>query len=360
LAGSCILVDAFLHGASAYPIRAVSLAVLTAAPLLFRRRWPLGVLVVTMAGAVLCAGALEAPNGAVAAALVPLFDVAAFGSRRRSIVVGVATAATLVLATALFSSQLEVGSAAIRLLLLLGAIAVGEIYRSRRALQREEARRRDEEALRQQREQEQRIVEERLRIARDVHDSIAHALVAINVQAGVAAHLGPNASMEETLTEIKQLSADALTELRATLGLVRPGSEQAPTSPASDLGALPELLERSRSAGLDVDMTVSLDGRPVPAAVGQAGFRIVQESLTNILRHAGASRATICVRSAGDHLELIVEDDGSPAAPQPAAGHGLQGMRERAAAIGGELRAGPNPTGGWRVHATLPTSMSAT
>jgi signal transduction histidine kinase len=313
-----------------------------------------------MTGAVLCAGALEAPNGAVAAALVPLFDVAAFGSRRRSIVVGVATAATLVLATALFSSHLEVGSAAIRLLVLLGAIAVGEIYRSRRALQREEARRRDEGALRQQREQEQRIVEERLRIARDVHDSIGHALVAINVQAGVAAHLGGrNGSMEETLMQIKQLSADALSELRATLGLVRPRSEDALTFPASDLGALPELLERTRSAGLDVDMTVSLEGSPVPAAVGQAGFRIVQESLTNILRHADATRATICVRGSTNHLELIVEDNGSPATPQPRAGHGLQGMRERAAALGGELRAGPSPTGGWRVHATLPIPVGA-
>jgi signal transduction histidine kinase len=358
VAASCVLVDAFFHGASAYPVRAVSLALLTGAPLLFRRRWPLGVLVATMTAAVLSAATLEAANGAAAAALIPLFDVAAFGSRRRSIVVGVVTAAVLVLATALFSSHLEVAASTIRLLLLLGALAAGDIYRSRRALQAEEARRRTEETLRQKQEHEQRIVEERLRIARDVHDSIAHALVAINVQAGVAAHLGDrNGSQEETLKEIKQLSADALSELRATLGLVRPGAD-APTSPPSDLSALPELLDRTRNAGLDVDMTVSLEGGSVPSAVGQAGFRIVQESLTNILRHAHATRATVNVRSAGDRLELTVDDNGSGVTPPSSeAGHGLQGMRERALALGGELRAGPNPSGGWRVHATLPTSV---
>lgn len=355
-----MLVDAFVQGGSSHPLRAVALSILIGAPLLFVRRWPLAVLVTTITVGVLCAATLEATNGAIGAALIPLYGTAVLGWRRRSVVIGTATTALLVVATALLSSHFAPSVAALRLLLLVGAIAAGDIVRSRRALHVEEARRREQETLRQLREQEQRLAEERLRIARDLHDSVGHALVAINVQAGVAAHLGKGDSAEETLLEIKRVSADALGELRATLDLVRTGDD-APTSPPLDLESLPDLLDRTRNAGLEIDTDISLQTTRLPAAAGQAGFRIVQEALTNTLRHAHADHAWLTITVRADRLEILVDDNGGATPTQsPTRGHGLEGMRERVAALGGSLNAGPRDQGGWRVHATLPLPPHAT
>jgi signal transduction histidine kinase len=239
---------------------------------------------------------------------------------------------------------------------LLGGSVRGR--RAERAALEERARHlaetREEEARR-------RVAEERVRIARDLHDSVAHTLASISVQAGVGARVldGRPADARAALLAIKHASGEALGELRATLGMLR-SDEAAPREPASGLDRLPSLVESSRAAGLPVDLVTEGDARPLPPAVDTAAFRIVQESLTNVIRHAGPARATVAVRHRVDHLEIEVIDDGrgpvggNGGADGADGGHGLPGMRERAALLGGELYAGPQRFGGYRVRAKLP------
>jgi signal transduction histidine kinase len=212
---------------------------------------------------------------------------------------------------------------------------------------------REEEALR-------RVAEERLRIARDLHDSVAHSMASISVQAGVGAHVLDDRPEDAraALLANKHASGNALAELRATLGMLR-SSDAAPREPAAGLDRLPALVESSRAAGLAVDVVVEGDGRPLPPAVDTAAFRIVQESLTNVIRHAGAARAVVAVRHSDDGVEIEVTDDGRGAvngngADGGSPGHGLAGMRERVALLGGELSAGTRRSGGYRVQARFP------
>src|SRR5437660_94906 len=238
----------------------------------------------------------------------------------------------------------------LRLGVALGALVLGDAVRSRREL-REANHERDLRISHElEQENRRRIADERLRIARDLHDAVAHALVAINVRAGVAAHLHGS---DEALQDIMAVSSDALNDLRATLDLLRDADDPAPTAPTLDLASLTQLLERAKAAGLDADTNVQLNGHAIPIAVEQAGFRIVQEALTNVMRHAAASRARVNLYVEADTLHVEVTDDGNAAAPK-AGGHGLRGMRERAAALGGEVTAGPAERGGWQVHARLP------
>ncbi|MBA9007804.1 sensor histidine kinase [Thermomonospora cellulosilytica] len=206
-----------------------------------------------------------------------------------------------------------------------------------------------------------RASEERLRIARELHDVLAHNISMINVQAGVALHLIDERPEQArtALAAIKEASKEALTEMRQVIGVLRQQGETAPRSPAAGLDRLPELLDRARAAGLTVHAEV--DPPPpgaLPAGTDLAVFRIVQESLTNVTRHAGPGPVTVWVRvSYGERGVFIrVDDDGRGAAllAEDTGGSGLAGMRERAAALGGELSAGPRPGGGFRVTALLP------
>jgi signal transduction histidine kinase len=223
-------------------------------------------------------------------------------------------------------------------------------------------RTRDEEARR-------RVGEERLRIARDVHDVVAHAMVAINVQAGVGAHLldrDPEQA-RRTLKDIEKVSSEALSDLRSTLGMLRADTADnhaadnhgAPVRPAQGLRELDELSESLRTAGIEVDLDVDPATATLPASVTSTGYRIVQEALTNVVRHAGGSHARVRVTRGDDALVIEVDDDGGDevSAAPPGAGHGVRGMRERAQAAGGTLEAGPLAGGGWRVVATLPTGV---
>ncbi|WP_322921611.1 sensor histidine kinase [Nocardioides renjunii] len=212
---------------------------------------------------------------------------------------------------------------------------------------------REAEALR-------RVDEERLRIARDVHDVVAHAMVTINVQAGVGAHLLDRdpAQAYDTLRSIKQVSGDALTDLRAMLGLLREDATgDAPAPPVQRLADLGDLRDSLAAAGVDVAFDIDPGARALPAAVDATCFRIVQEALTNTLRHAGSTSARVRVSRAEDRVVVEVLDDGGVASPPlsgSGSGHGLRGMRERVTALGGTLEAGPRPDGGWRVAAWLP------
>jgi signal transduction histidine kinase len=214
-----------------------------------------------------------------------------------------------------------------------------------------------------------RAVEERLRIARDLHDSLTHSISVIRVQAGVAVHLARKRGEEvpAALLAITQASADAARELRATLSVLRNGDPDGGTG----LGQLAGLVTRAQAAGLTVTVTVSGAERPLPPEVDQAAYRIVQEALTNVSRHAGTASASVRLRYAPETLTVQVDndapgetrppEDGAPAEPEPATarGLGLIGMRERVATLGGRLDAGPRDQGGFRVRAELPTRASA-
>jgi signal transduction histidine kinase len=204
-----------------------------------------------------------------------------------------------------------------------------------------------------------RAMEERLRIARELHDSLTHSISVIKVQAGVAVHLARKRGEDAppALLAIQEASADAVRELRATLGVLRTGED----SDGSGLAQLHSLVARSRAGGLPVAVTVTGAERPLPADVDQAAYRIVQEALTNVSRHAGTATASVHVHYAPRALTVQIDDDGKGTAASstdgtrpPGQGLGLAGMRERVSALGGKLQAGPQRDGGFRVHAELP------
>jgi signal transduction histidine kinase len=200
------------------------------------------------------------------------------------------------------------------------------------------------------------VADERLRIARELHDTLAHSLVAINVRSSVAVDLHDSEDSFAALQDIKRASAIALRDLRATLSLLRDRDDGAPTAPAFGFEALPSLVDHARSTGLRADVDVQVNGADVPSAIGGAAYRIIQEALTNVLRHAGASSAHVRVRAIGAALDVEITDDGRADNAGAAAGLGLRGMAERATALGGRLNVGPRKHGGWRVHAVLPLS----
>ncbi|QFG26709.1 sensor histidine kinase [Actinomadura sp. WMMB 499] len=222
----------------------------------------------------------------------------------------------------------------------------------------EEAERRAAEAERTREEAARRQAgEERLRIARELHDSLTHSISIIKVQAGVAVHLARRRGEEvpPALLAIQEAGGDAMRELRATLEVLREPGDPDGEAAASGLDRLDELVERARSAGLPTTVTVSGTPPELPREVDRAAYRIVQEALTNVSRHAGGAAATVRIDYAGTELVVRVDDDGKadPDAP-PVPGTGLLGMRERVAALGGRLRAEPRPGGGFTVRAQIP------
>ena len=234
---------------------------------------------------------------------------------------------------------------------LLVLITVAEVGRARRERAHEYQRTRAEEAKR-------RASEERLRIAQELHDVLAHNISLINVQAGVALHLMDQqpGQARTALSAIKQASNDALGELRSVLDILRQGDEAGPLAPATGLSHLDDLVRKANATGIDVSARIEGDSRALAAGTDLAAFRIVQEALTNVTRHAGHARATVLI-SYGEELVVEVEDDGrggSATATTTGSGNGIAGMRERAAALGGSLEAGPKPEGGFRVVARLP------
>jgi signal transduction histidine kinase len=332
------------------------LAVAAAAPLVWGTRAPLLALVGVGAGVILCDAVFPSGCGWAATGLVAvqLFTVAILGDRQRSLIVGVLTAIVVIAAIVALDGSLDVGSVAIRVPLVFATLAIGDTVRSRQALRAAARERAEREAREREEEGRRRAAEERLRIARELHDTLAHSLVAINVRAGVALDLPDSQDPSAALQDVKLASATALRDLRATLSLLRDQGEVAPTAPAFDLDALPGLVERARAAGVGADIEVEVDNAAVSSTVGGAAFRIVQEALTNVLRHADASSASVRVRARSDALDIEVTDDGQGDRVGVTPGHGLRGMAERAAALGGRVDAGPHDEGGWRVHVVLP------
>jgi len=211
------------------------------------------------------------------------------------------------------------------------------------------------------REQEKaRAGQERLRIARELHDVLAHNVSLINVQAGVALHLldeQPERA-RPALEAIKDASSETLNEMRSVLSILRRPGEQPPRSPTVGIDGLGELVSRTTAAGIPVETTVSGDPRVVPASVDLAVYRIVQEALTNVARHARPAAAVVRLAYGDDDLTVEVNDAGEQRPDgNGAAGNGIAGMRERVAALGGEFSAGPRPDAGFRVKARLPLDV---
>jgi len=200
------------------------------------------------------------------------------------------------------------------------------------------------------------VVEERARIARELHDVIAHHVSMIVLQAGAERRVldEANASTHEVLETVERTGRSALTEMRRLLGMLR-GDADEPLTPQPGLRDVPILVTQLREAGLPVELNVEGERQELPTGIELSAYRIVQEALTNALKHAGEARASVNIRYGSDSLELEIADDGAGAsAPIPSGGHGLLGMRERVALYGGRLDAGRRPSGGFVVRVLLP------
>jgi signal transduction histidine kinase len=336
-----------------------------AAPLLVRRRWPLAVFLVSTL-LVIAYHALHYPEIRSAAPLAVALYTAARAGHLQAVVVVVAALAlgglgwlTLgkgeSLASALGTQRL------VEILLVATLLLLAEALRTRQALMAEVAERLRRTEAERKREAERSLEQERLRIARELHDVLAHTIAVIGVQAGVAAEVVADAPGEAraALRTIREKSREATSEVRAALDMLREPEGDAPRAPAPGLAQLEELVHAA-AAELQVELSVTGAARPLPAAVDLTAYRIVQESLTNVIRHAQAREATISIHYHPDAVVVEIDDDGrgsTNGAPTAAHGHGLAGMRERAAALGGRLEAGPapHPGDGFRVRAWLPT-----
>jgi signal transduction histidine kinase len=345
-------------GSLGFDAGAAALVVAASGALAFRRRYPAAVLL-AVTGLVLAYRLIGYGNGPIWITLVIAFPTTVMLGHR--LVAGIVALAGVVVFPWLDAvldrgpgpSWIAVAALAAWLIVLFG---IGEGIRVRRDRAAEAARVAREEGLR-------RASEERLRIARELHDALGHQLSLISVQAGVALHVNQELpdQARSSLQAIKVASKDALTELRSVLDILRQDGERAPRSPTSTLRRLDDLVEQARAAGLDVRTEVEGESRVVPFGVDVAAFRIVQEALTNVTRHAGSATATVHLAYGEHDLVVEVDDDGRgrSAGPSAGSGQGIVGMRERAAALGGELEAGPRPAGGFRIRARLPLDGSS-
>jgi signal transduction histidine kinase len=381
-----VLAAVFLAGALAHqyrrievgPVASVSpwvtapLDVLATVPVAFRRRWP-EVSLACIAGALTVSTMLGNSFTPAPVLALPLYSVVVKYPRRESLVVlGVVEGlAVLGLAVAAAFRQLQ-GDITFNLILPIAVWAIGDSVRTRREYQAGLVEQAEEEQKREREQTQRAVAEERLEIARELHDVVAHSLSVIAVQSGVGRHVIDRQPEEarRALEAVEQTSRSALDELRGVLKSLRRFGEETPElSPAPSTADLGELVDRMRGTGIAVHFEISGDFTAVPPGLGQSVYRIVQEALTNVVKHAEGAPAKVIVASTPDCVEIEVTNRALPtpgaAAPngsgaqaaRTVAGtehHGILGMRERAAAFGGSLDAEPLPGGGFRVAARLP------
>ena len=346
----------------------VAVVVTAAGSLAFRRRWPVAVLGTTTCATV-ALPLLEYPDSGLAfTVMIALYSVASLCDRRTTVVATLAL--LLVIATVIADTGELDGGTLAATLTVFGMVAVWGDRRKVRDAYSEQLELRAVEKERERIEGARRAAaEERLRIARELHDVVAHALSVVAVQSGVGAHVIDNRPDEakRILETINRTSRDSLNEMRRLLGVLRadPASAEAEAelAPAPGLTGLDELVTRVVESGVPVDTSIAGERAAVPLGVDLAAYRIVQEALTNVLKHAGRAKVSVQVRYEPGAVHLEVVDDGRGAASAGGAGvdgsgHGLVGMRERAALYGGVLEAGPRRGGGFRVAATLRYALS--
>ncbi len=337
-----------------HPTAALTLVAVACLVLAWRRRFPVTVLAVSVT-AVAVYSLLGYVNGAVLIApVLAVYAVASQVSVRRAVAAAALTLAVLMAVTAANNPFGHISGGGFDLLpgMVVAALLAGIAIANRRAYVNSIRDRAEQDARRQ-------VDEERLRIARELHDVVAHTMATINVQAGVAAHVLPTQpeAVAEALQAIKSASKEGLRELRAILNVLRQADDTDSVQPAPGLAQLDVLVEGARRSGLPIIVAVAGEPFPLPAAVDLAAYRIVQESLTNVIRHAGPANAVVSLRYQPEELAIDVTDTGHGSVAGSVggtAGHGQAGMRERAAAVGGTVRAGPRPNGGYQVTARLP------
>jgi signal transduction histidine kinase len=344
---------------------AIVLGLAAGLPIAVRRRFPLGVFVIVATATCLHLmvntgqGESFGPALAIALGTVATRCPRSVSVRAALAIAGLVTAILLgQVAAGYFTSGAEL---LFLLVLIAGSWAVGDNVGTRRAYLAGLV----ERAERMEREQEQNaqraVFDERARIARELHDVVAHHVSAIAVQAGAAEEIAEQdpARARAVLATIQATSRHALAEMRALLGVMSSDREAERLAPQPGLSQVQRLAQQTRASGLAVHVHVEGTTRTLPEAVDLTAYRIVQEALTNTLKHSGATRADVVVRFAEDDLELVVTDDGAGGgngATLPGTGRGLVGMRERVALFHGTLHVGRLPGGGFQVHARIPTS----
>ncbi|MDZ5443404.1 sensor histidine kinase [Micromonospora sp. 4G57] len=350
-----------------------------------RRRWPVPVFI-TAALASLVYFGVDFPDGPGWLGLfVALYTLTAYGDGRRSLVTAGVGITVLTIGWLVAAADIEPREAIGWVFFRIGAsvmsAALGESVRSRRFIAAEAQERAERAERTREEEARSRVDAERLRIAREVHDTVAHAIAIINIQAGVTAHVldkRPERA-RETLVAIEQTSSQALREMRAILGVLRDSHDGRVPHPG--LEQIDELTAKARDAGLDIKLEATSPTAPPPSAVGGAAYRILQESITNVIRHVGPTRVTVALNYGTDVLEIRVIDEGRRHAPGDDAtgphvpakhptsngtgssaelGSGILGMRERCQLLGGELVARALPGGGFEVKARLPLAPTGT
>jgi len=350
-----------------------------------RRLWPVPVFITTAVASLVYYG-LDFQDGPTWLALfVALYTLTAYGDGRRSLQIAGAGITVLSIVWLVTAADIEPPAAIGWVFFRVGAsvmsAALGESVRSRRFIAAEAQERAERAERTREEEARSRVDAERLRIAREVHDTVAHAIAIINVQAGVTAHVldkRPEGA-REALVVIEQTSSQALREMRAIVGVLRDTNDPQMLHPG--LEQIDELTTKARNAGLDIKLETTSPVEPLPSAVSSAAYRILQESITNVIRHVGPTRVTVVLDYGIDVLEVRVIDEGRHSAsddlagpPLPARRHppgngtgspaepgrGIAGMRERCQLLGGDLTARSRPGGGFEVKARLPLTPTGT
>ncbi len=329
-------------------------------PLVWRRRLPFTVSLVCGTFTTIH-GLSDIPDPAVFfAGLVALYSVAAHGSRRLALLAAVIAAHAIGLSMVLDREAADLADLTLSSLTFATAWLLGDGARNRRlAATRAEERAASLERTRAA-EARQAVVEERNRIAREMHDVLAHSvsMMVVQAEAGPVVVERDPARAVQAFDAISATGRAALSELRTLLGVLRE-SDRGPLAPQPGLAQLAELAESVRGAGVAVELHVPAELPPVSSATDLAAYRIVQEALTNVVKHAGPAAVEVRVEVVAGRVRLDVADDGLGGTPDPGAGRGLLGMQERATAVGGTVTAGPRPDGGWLVSAELPPAAVA-
>jgi signal transduction histidine kinase len=361
---STVMFTDFMNTAQPTPPRGMlalgyALALLHTLPLVARRRFPGTVLALCVASG-LAVATLGMPDLLGLAILVAVYSVAAYADRWVSLA-GLAAAELGSAAVQLTPGRFNAPTVVTNALVIAAAWLLGHFVGVRRAYTARLEQTAELERARAE-QARQAVAEERLRLARELHDVVAHSISVIAVQSGVGAHVAKTQPEEaaKALAAIEATSRAALTELRRLLGVLRQEDEpQGDLAPVPGLADLDSLLAEVAKAGLAVRLQVEGRPAPLPAGVDLSAYRIVQEALTNVVKHAGPARAQVAIRYRDHEVMVEVTDDGRGAAAptgdgRARVGHGLIGMRERVAVFGGDLEVGPRPGGGFRVAARLP------
>jgi signal transduction histidine kinase len=322
-------------------------------PLAWRRRRPLAVAAIVFGALIVqdlaAAGGNNTPDTQLVAWIVAAYSVGAHSGRREALLgTALALGATI--------GWIGVDDALLPLMVIGGALVAGRLVRGRQLLADSLAERTAELELEREAHAQAVVAAERSRIARELHDVVAHSISVMGVQAGAVRRLldAEQVAQRDALLSVEGTGRHALAEMRRMLGILRRSDDELAHAPPPSMAGVEELAEQVREAGVPVDLQIEGEVVPLGPGVDVSAYRIVQEALTNTLKHAGPARANVVVRYLDRALELEVIDDGRGAVENGGGGHGLIGMRERVALYGGELQTGPVQEGGYAVRARLP------